>query len=461
MSLHWLVPALCLIFGSKAQAWDQHAIPTFLALSEMEFFKKAPLIPAEPFDSFLQIESARIEKTLTDEEEWAREFLREFPPLPTNLKFKSSSLPTSPASLRTAFLKAIRIQPQSKLGLYLQRTPGRAFEKYPTLRPSEVSLISEHQDLNLWVAIQPKQPVSPLDILVTAVDEPDLGIDIGLWEDNPGVGTEYGFGKQPFGNPSLSYSGQAPFHMGFFHENPLIYALASFTQRTYPEMRVHQWTSLARFAFENGHPYWGWRFLGWALHYIQDLTQPYHSTLLPGVSLAQTLGINFLYEIGIRYPKQQMIQLITNEHLAFEHYHLELLSRLMKKKTVDPLIRSLQDPQEDSTDLHAHPLFLREIVAKSSYDLARQTHLTLSQALPARWVKDPNYVYGKTDPHLNILAEIAMHPELDQSSLHELLNLLMKDFGKYTRSFLTPFLTLSRENHAKTATHKIIHDEFQ
>jgi asparagine synthase (glutamine-hydrolysing) len=46
------------------------------------------------------------------------------------------------------------------------------------------------------------------------------------------------------------------------------------------------------FAFKTGHPYWGYRFLGWGLHYVGDLSQPFHSRVLPNYS---TLGMLWIY----------------------------------------------------------------------------------------------------------------------------------------------------------------------
>src|SRR3990172_2835445 len=71
-----------------------------------------------------------------------------------------------------------------------------------------------------------------------AADEPDYGMDIGLWDDNgTAYGKAYGFGKQPFGNPALEFASQAPFHMGFFHESAIVYKAAGVLRRTYPEDR--------------------------------------------------------------------------------------------------------------------------------------------------------------------------------------------------------------------------------
>ena len=92
-----------------------------------------------------------------------------------------------------------------------------------------------------------------------------------------------GFGIQPFGNPNLEYSSQAPFHMGFYHLDWLTRTAQPSLLRTYPLWRIALFGELAELAFSTGHDYWGWRFLGWGLHYVGDLTQPYHAIPLPGV----------------------------------------------------------------------------------------------------------------------------------------------------------------------------------
>jgi hypothetical protein len=45
--------------------------------------------------------------------------------------------------------------------------------------------------------------------------------------------------------------------------------------------RVALFLKLSRRAFELSEPYWGYRFLASALHYLQDITQPFHIRLLP------------------------------------------------------------------------------------------------------------------------------------------------------------------------------------
>ncbi|MDV6321572.1 hypothetical protein RVY79_21475, partial [Chromohalobacter sp. HP20-39] len=68
-----------------------------------------------------------------------------------------------------------------------------------------------------FVALQPGEAVPARAVLASACDEPDYGHDHNLLDDNPGH-PAYGFGRQPFGNPAVAISSQAPFHMGFFHQ---------------------------------------------------------------------------------------------------------------------------------------------------------------------------------------------------------------------------------------------------
>ena len=82
----------------------------------------------------------------------------------------------------------------------------------------------------------------------------------------------------------------------FYFENAIVFKAAPFLAQTHVEYRVRQYMTLARFAFAQGHPYWGYRFLGWGLHYLQDLSQPYHASILPGVGTMKMLFVNNMAE---------------------------------------------------------------------------------------------------------------------------------------------------------------------
>ena len=132
----------------------------------------------------------------------------------------------------------------------------------------------------VFLQLHAGESVAVLDVLASATSEPDYGMDIGLWENNgTAYGKVYGFGKQPFGNPALEFAGQAPFHMGFFHEAAIVYKAAGFLRRTYPEYRIHLWQSLAIYALQTG-PLLGLAFrrLGAALHRGSDPALSQHRT---------------------------------------------------------------------------------------------------------------------------------------------------------------------------------------
>ena len=121
-------------------------------------------------------------------------------------------------------------------------------------------------------------------------------------------GARYGMGPQPFGNPNLSYGSQAPLHMGFYHLDWLTAYAQPELKRGLPLWRIVLYESLAELAFTTGHDYWGWRLMGWALHYIGDLSQPYHAEPLPGVSLLSALWSVIIGRTG------EVIQLVSNRH---------------------------------------------------------------------------------------------------------------------------------------------------
>jgi hypothetical protein len=104
--------------------------------------------------------------------------------------------------------------------------------------------------------------VSARDILGTYVAEPDWGMDKGLdasWHQAVMGGT----------------NGAETSSQGFRHMSFLLNHLGEAT------LRAPLFAQLAERAFQKGHPYWGFRFLAWSLHYIEDLGTPPHTNLLP------------------------------------------------------------------------------------------------------------------------------------------------------------------------------------
>jgi len=287
MKLTFLLLLLCAT-APTAWGWSNHTVGSYLALQELPALRDAPPVEVEPLERFLAEQYPAVVALLEQQENFAREHFTQYPPRPDHLK-----LPAVPSdNLRHDFLTALRLNPRIHLAMVIQPLPGQDLPEREHLSADQVMV---EQTLSPWnrqrfIRVADGEKVAALAVLASAADEPDYGHDINLFSDNPGeVGALYGFGPQPFGDARFQYSSQAPFHMGFFHESAVVYAAAGFLQRSWPDWRAYQYLGLARLAFASGHPYWGYRFLGWGVHHVQDLTQPYHAKPLPGVELPSLL----------------------------------------------------------------------------------------------------------------------------------------------------------------------------
>lgn len=332
--------------------WENHALPTAVAIAQMQEFSGMELVRAEALEDFLKSEQVELSKVLAQEELWAIEHVPNYPPRPSNLAFPEAT-----------FLQAIRVNQNIKLPLYIQELPGA--KKNPNNSywlPRDVSLLPNFltKTGQSFVKVKQGQFISPEDVFISGTDEPDYGLDIGLWGKD-------GFGEQPFGNPKLEFSTQAPFHMGFYHEPRITYWAAGYLANTLPEYRIHLYYTLSRFAFATGHDYWGWRFAGWGAHYIQDLTQPYHSTPFPGGSLTWMLLAGVLDLCGIQGPKTNLVQEASDKHMMMEEQlYCAVLETLNGKKT--PVWFALQ--QTGFENLRYEHEYVRKVLTLESHALS-------------------------------------------------------------------------------------------
>jgi hypothetical protein len=439
-----IAAALCCVCGPAA-AWSNHTLEAWPALAVMPEIEKASAIKVETLDSFLVAEAPGLEKLLQREEAWARAHVPLYPARPDALAFKAGG---TPAELRRRFIAALRINPGMKLKLFLQARPGTDVSGKATLPWTDVTTrrgASTAQE-SVFLQLHEGDRVAPLEVIATATDEPDYGMDIGLWEDNgTPYGKVYGFGKQPFGNPALEFGSQAPFHMGFFHEASIVYKAAPFLRRTYPEYRIHLWQSLAVYALQTGHPYWGWRFAGWALHYVEDLTQPYHATVLPGVSVPRMLWINTVDLLGWHQPKKEAIILVSNRHLALENYQYHRMrTAYLRHDDGDALMRALEDVSGDAGRAAFTDSTAREVISRQAHALAGATDRVLEQTLPAKYVSDPDYVLGGTEPEPDLYALLERSPPAARHAMTSMVAGLLRNFGVYTRLFLRSVLARSQ-----------------
>ena len=427
------------LLAGAACAWSNHALLTWAALSVMpEMTGRAP-VRVESLASFLAADPAGLAEVLRAEEAWARANVPSYPPRPDSLAFRAEA--TSPAERVARFLAAVRVNPSSRLALYLQLPPGQAAGGRRTLAESDVTVMKtdEAAKLNTFVALREGELVPLIDVIASASDEPDYGLDFGLWEDNgTPYGRIYGFGKQPYGNPAVEWSSQGPLHLGYFHEAAIVYKAAPFLVRAYPEYRIHLWRSLAAFALRVGHPYWAGRFTGWGMHYLQDLAQPYHARVLPGVGVPRMLWINTLDLVGVQGPKQDAIQLVTNRHFALENFERQWMrSMYAAANTPDVGAEALRDTRLDR--LPYADDWPRGVVSKQASAAADSIDAALVAWLQPRYTSDPKYVFGVTGSGVDTHAELGANPA-SREALKRAIAPLLGNVGSSSRAFVRSLL---------------------
>lgn len=418
-----------------AHAWNNHTLLTWGALEGMPEIRQAQ-VKVESLNDFLAAEDAALTGVLDKAEAWAQTNVPTYPARPADIAWQAGG---DAKTRQTRFLLAVRVNPEAPLPLYVQVRPGQkpASKELPWRAVTTLTASASTRDA-LYRQLSPGEMVLVNDVIATAANEPDYGMDIGLWEDNKtAYGKRYGFGPQPFGNPAVEYSSQAPFHMGFYHESPITYAAARFLKRTYPEARVHFFHALAQHAMQSGHPYWAWRFAGWALHYVGDLTQPYHATVLPGISLPNMLWINGLAVIGQPGKKDQAITLVSNRHLSVEHYqYFRVRDAMMQGRMDDPLMVALRDTGSDASHKVFAERSARDVVARESHDRATALDATLETGFPGKYTRDPSFELGAITDEVDLWKISRESPPESQAALEKLCADLMRNFGRHTRALV-------------------------
>lgn len=429
---------------SPAWAWSNHALANYRAFEVMPEVAQAPAVPAEPLEAFLAAQAQPIAQLLADQDAWAQKHIAHYPPLPAPLRFDATVAQQGPEALRRAFLTALRVSPQSRFALYVQPDPWAPAPQAESMAHELVSALPARDKDgggHTFVRLRAGDSVAPLVVLASASDEPDYGLDLNLWEDNPSEwGPRYGFGKIPFGNPHLDFSTQAPFHMGYYHESSTIYMAAGFLKRTYPLLRIHQYESLSRLAFRTGHPYWGWRFAGLALHYLQDLTQPYHASLAPGFSSARLIGINLLAMLGMPGAKNDMIILLSNRHFVLERYESQMIQAAAQARQPGSVDQALRDTASDASYAPWSDDYARDTVARQAHALGTTVTNQMLATVPTGYVNDPAFDFGVHAKAIDLVAEVARQGDAPRAALESTIAKLMRNFGAHSRNMVRGIL---------------------
>ncbi len=427
-------------FPQSASAWGNHTPPAYRALEVMKEISHSPPVKVETLDSFLKAEEPGIQALMAAQELWARANVDAYAPRPASLDYKANPAYTD-AERRLAFFKALRIAQDSRFTLYVHPDARAGEIRAPLLSYNAVNTLPEPANVaERFIAISPGEYRSVLEVVASASSEPDYGLDINCFEDNPGDwGKTYGFGTLSFGNPAYTYSSQAPFHMGFFHESGIIYKAGPFVKRTFPLLRAHQYSSLAIFAFKTGHPYWGWRFTGMALHYVQDLTQPYHARLSPGESTPRVISANVLAMIGLPSMKQNLIVLLANRHVALEQYQSQLVRNAAKAKADTPVVLALRNSGKDAGYPAWSDAYIKDVVSRQSATYGDRIAATLIATLPAEFVNDPTQNFG-SGGNVDLVGALSKIDAAQRDELDTAIAEMLGNFGSHSRNMIRGIL---------------------
>jgi hypothetical protein len=409
-----------LLFSVNGHAWSNHSVLTNLALKNFREINDLSKVKVESLEHFLQSVIA----------------------LKNSNDGLDKSFDRTSADLHKSFVRAYKINPNCKLNLFQQATSPQEVsalaQNHRVMDKSEYSRVSA-VDISFKVfELKENEMIRPVDVFNTAADEPDFGLDIGLFDDNnTDYGKQYGFGAQPFGNPGLEFSSQAPFHMAFYHESIIVNKFASFLAKTHLNERVGNYLALSNMAFQHGHPYWGWRFAGWALHYLQDLTQPYHSTVLPGVSTVRMVGTQIAALFGRQDRKENQIQLVSNRHIALENFQFHHLKTAVEQNNYsDQVIMALSEIKFPV--IRFQEADIKGPISIESHGRANAADAVIAKSLPANFVSDPKFEFGKVDATTNLDQVLEADPKKAEHKgpMLKLLQDCLSQAGRVTRSLV-------------------------
>lgn len=159
---------------------------------------------------------------------------------------------------------------------------------------------------------------TPREYFRLAPEDPDHGLDRNL-PDSADPSNDRRFMGGATGSSSQGF--RHMFWPGWDWRKPIsTFQIPSRALGQAPD-RIDLLANEARNRIRNGDYDWGLRILGWALHYIQDLTQPFHSVQIPALSMVP-------WSAALRWPPTSAFdhlvaegtRTITNYHWAYEGY---------------------------------------------------------------------------------------------------------------------------------------------
>lgn len=367
----YIVLAAFISICGQAQAWDNHF--TFTQVAAAELSDRMPVliekVRPERLDAFLKRNEAAVKTLFRDFYTWKHKVYKyqhwqlsadNYAYLYTNAKGQMD---------KKCFLELLGVQ---KTGLSQIVVSDVFADQY------NISEVNDNTRLpfSTWLAL--------------FSDEPDWGADIGLF----GKGDPRYSGEIPYGDID-KLSSQAPFHMYFPSERMITYAASKSIKESMALLRFNVFVRLARLAWGVKNYFWTARFLGNAMHYLQDVANPYHSSALPYANII-TYVKYFTVKDKAKFMSDNM-QILANRHFAYEALGLEFM--LLSKDNLNSYINTSKvidrgyelGANDASADYCAFLSTIFNRVSKSAYKTSRAVDKLIAKNFPAHLIKDPKF----------------------------------------------------------------------
>jgi hypothetical protein len=377
---------LTLVFPARLDGWSEHPLLVRPALKDLQVWNKMDPVKAVSLHTFLVETEKELAVFLAGQEAWSETNLPDYAPCPEGLAFKATG---NPDDILLRFYKAIRINPNVKIPLYLHLLPNDSKEGRPVASPSDITSLEDVSSFLRTTYVWIKEGELLFSSMSSALPAMNriMVSDLGLFEDNnTDYGKQYGFGAQPFGNPNLNTAVRLHSIWAFIMKLPL-FTSSIVSETYYLDYRIFLFKALSEFAFRHQQPYWGWRFMGWGMHYMGDVSMPYHMKPLPGVSTTRLMWISVKSMIGAPKAQENATQLVSNRHTVLEEFQLQVLRKaLIDNNPSHPFLLALKNPV---TTVPFSYDFLINVATRQSASQAEAVDKVLKKNMPSRLVSDP------------------------------------------------------------------------
>lgn len=210
--------------------------------------------------------------------------------------------------------------------------------------------------------------------------------------------------------------------------------------------RAQLYFDLAVQAKRAGHLFWAYRFLGWGVHYVQDIGQPFHANQLGSVTL---FPLWTLISRGFEAAVAEATRLSGNFHLSFEQYTNYFLNT---DQGSSPLLVAFKIPKGDEILRQLFEQNLKvtieggvKALAVSSSHLAPQI-VSAQQKLMGKTLRSPemDIIAGFYDkqgkPKIDFsLVEADSSVEEQRKTMHDVMFQALSNTGVATRWYVDRF----------------------